>query len=104
MIHRIRGWKFFVPGLVERESVKRVCAEAGLPVNVLAFPGLPAPDELASLGAHVVVGARRSEPLEDTASEIASAAQRPLLSPCVHQGARGLAVAGQRLYSLYIVA
>jgi citronellol/citronellal dehydrogenase len=32
--------------------------------------------ELASLGAHVVVGARRSEPLEDTASEIASAGGR----------------------------
>jgi 2-methylisocitrate lyase-like PEP mutase family enzyme len=40
----------FVPGLREPGEIKAVAAEAGLPLNVMAWPGLPAAGELAQLG------------------------------------------------------
>jgi 2-methylisocitrate lyase-like PEP mutase family enzyme len=39
-----------VPGLREPSEIKAVAADAGLPVNVMAWPGLPAATELAQLG------------------------------------------------------
>ena len=41
----------FVPGLREPGEIKAVAADAGLPLNVMAWPGLPAATELAQLGA-----------------------------------------------------
>ncbi len=41
----------FVPGLREPSEIKAVAADAGLPLNVMAWPGLPAATELAQLGA-----------------------------------------------------
>jgi 2-methylisocitrate lyase-like PEP mutase family enzyme len=40
----------FVPGLREPNEIKAVAADAGLPLNVMAWPGLPAAAELAPLG------------------------------------------------------
>lgn len=40
----------FVPGLREPTEIKAVAADAGLPLNVMAWPGLPAARELAQLG------------------------------------------------------
>jgi 2-methylisocitrate lyase-like PEP mutase family enzyme len=40
----------FVPGLREPTEIKAVAADAGLPLNVMAWPGLPAATELAQLG------------------------------------------------------
>lgn len=40
----------FVPGLREAAEIRAVAADAGLPLNVMAWPGLPAATELARLG------------------------------------------------------
>jgi 2-methylisocitrate lyase-like PEP mutase family enzyme len=40
----------FVPGLVDRDLIRRVCSESKLPVNVMIMPGLPSAKELAGLG------------------------------------------------------
>ena len=40
----------FVPGLRDPEEIRAIAAEAGLPLNVMAWPGLPAASELARLG------------------------------------------------------
>jgi 2-methylisocitrate lyase-like PEP mutase family enzyme len=41
---------FFVPGLVDEGLIARICELSPLPVNAMAFPGLPAPARLAELG------------------------------------------------------
>jgi 2-methylisocitrate lyase-like PEP mutase family enzyme len=47
----------YAPGLARIEDIRRVVAEAGRPVNVLAFPGVPAVGELAAAGvARISVG------------------------------------------------
>ncbi|WP_119301964.1 isocitrate lyase/PEP mutase family protein [Dongia deserti] len=40
----------FVPGLRDAEEIRAIAAEAGLPLNVMAWPGLPAAADLARLG------------------------------------------------------
>lgn len=40
----------FVPGLLTVEDLRAVAADAGLPVNVMAWPGLPSVAQLAELG------------------------------------------------------
>lgn len=40
----------FVPGLCESADIEAVVAQANLPVNVMARPGLPAADKLSRLG------------------------------------------------------
>jgi 2-methylisocitrate lyase-like PEP mutase family enzyme len=40
----------FVPGLRDPEEIRAIAAGAGLPLNVMAWPGLPAAAELAQLG------------------------------------------------------
>jgi 2-methylisocitrate lyase-like PEP mutase family enzyme len=40
----------FVPGLREPAEIRAVAEDAGLPLNVMAWPGLPAAAELARLG------------------------------------------------------
>jgi 2-methylisocitrate lyase-like PEP mutase family enzyme len=40
----------FIPGLLAAERLRAFCAAVPLPVNALAFRGLPAPAELARLG------------------------------------------------------
>ncbi|MEZ5831425.1 MAG: isocitrate lyase/phosphoenolpyruvate mutase family protein [Dongiaceae bacterium] len=40
----------FVPGVREASEIKAIAAGAGLPLNVMAWPGLPAANELAQLG------------------------------------------------------
>lgn len=40
----------FVPGLHDPAEIRAVAADAGLPLNVMAWPGLPAAPELAQLG------------------------------------------------------
>jgi 2-methylisocitrate lyase-like PEP mutase family enzyme len=40
----------FVPGLRDPGEIRTVAAEAGLPLNVMAWPGLPAAAQLAQLG------------------------------------------------------
>lgn len=42
----------FVAALVDVEQIKTIVQGIGLPINVLARPGLPAADELAKLGVH----------------------------------------------------
>ena len=41
----------FVPGVIEPAAIAQIAREAQLPLNVLAMTGLPAPAELARLGA-----------------------------------------------------
>ena len=40
----------YAPGLTRIEDIRRVVAEVGRPVNVLAYPGAPAVSELAAVG------------------------------------------------------
>ena len=40
----------FVPGLVDATEIRAVASGAGLPLNIMARPGLPPPSELQSLG------------------------------------------------------
>jgi len=40
----------FVPGLRDASEIRAVAADAGLPLNVMAWPGLPPAAELARLG------------------------------------------------------
>jgi 2-methylisocitrate lyase-like PEP mutase family enzyme len=44
------GDGFFVPGLIEAGAIRAVTAAVDLPLNVLAWPGLPAAAELGALG------------------------------------------------------
>lgn len=41
---------FFVPKVVDADSIRQIAASAGLPLNVLAWHGLPPTSELAGLG------------------------------------------------------
>jgi 2-methylisocitrate lyase-like PEP mutase family enzyme len=41
---------FFVPGLIDRRLIARLCERAVLPVNLMALPGAPDADELGELG------------------------------------------------------
>jgi 2-methylisocitrate lyase-like PEP mutase family enzyme len=40
----------FVPKVVDRAEIREIASSAGLPLNVLAWPGLPPAAELAALG------------------------------------------------------
>ncbi len=40
----------FVPGLVDERLIRKVCEGTPLPVNVMWFEGVPAPEKLAELG------------------------------------------------------
>lgn len=40
----------FVPGVVDAGEIRAIASQAGLPLNVLAWSGLPGASELASLG------------------------------------------------------
>lgn len=41
---------FFAPGLADPKLIARLCAECRLPVNIMAFPGVPDASALAALG------------------------------------------------------
>lgn len=41
---------FFAPGLKDEAMIARLCAETGLPVNIIALPGTPDTPKLAELG------------------------------------------------------
>lgn len=41
---------FFVPGLMDEKLIGRVCAAVPLPVNIMAFPGVPDAGRLSELG------------------------------------------------------
>jgi 2-methylisocitrate lyase-like PEP mutase family enzyme len=41
---------FFAPGLADLPLIERLCAASPLPVNIMAFPGVPATAELAGAG------------------------------------------------------
>ena len=40
----------FVPGIIDPNDIRMVAADAGIPLNVMAWPGLPAAAALAELG------------------------------------------------------
>ncbi|MGD9815482.1 MAG: isocitrate lyase/phosphoenolpyruvate mutase family protein [Hyphomonadaceae bacterium] len=40
----------FVPGVARREDIAPIAEGAGLPLNVMAMPGVPTADELAAIG------------------------------------------------------
>jgi len=42
----------FVPGLCETSAIKAIVSEVKIPVNVMAYPGLPSAKELKKLGVH----------------------------------------------------
>src|SRR5712691_5920945 len=42
----------FVPGLCEPAAIKAIVSEIKMPVNVMAYPGLPSANELKKLGVH----------------------------------------------------
>jgi 2-methylisocitrate lyase-like PEP mutase family enzyme len=41
---------FFAPGLVNPESIERLCKESPIPVNIMVSPGVPSSKQLADLG------------------------------------------------------
>lgn len=41
---------FFVPGMMDESLIARVCEGSPLPVNIMMFPGVPAPRRLGELG------------------------------------------------------
>jgi len=41
---------FFIPGLTDAAQIRRIAAEATLPVNVMVMDGVPSNDKLAKLG------------------------------------------------------
>jgi len=55
-LSRARRWRdagadgIFVPKAVEADALREIAGSVGLPVNVLAWPGLPPASELAGLG------------------------------------------------------
>src|ERR1700733_13230674 len=42
----------FIPGLCEPSAIKTIVPEVKMPVNVMAYPGLPSAKELKKLGVH----------------------------------------------------
>lgn len=62
----------FVPGITQRTEIADVVAGTPLPVNVLAYPGLPAAAELAQLGVRrLSAGSGLSQTLFARAAELA---------------------------------
>src|SRR5229473_3505765 len=57
-IHRAARYRdagadgIFVPGLCEPSAIKAIVSEIKMPVNVMAYPGLPSANELKKLGVH----------------------------------------------------
>jgi 2-methylisocitrate lyase-like PEP mutase family enzyme len=74
----------YAPGLTESDQIRRVVAEVGVPVNVLALPSTPSIAELESLGVRRV----------STGSQLASAAYGSLVV-----GARELLEQGTSAYA-----
>jgi 2-methylisocitrate lyase-like PEP mutase family enzyme len=63
----------FVPGLRDPGEIRAVAADAGLPLNVMAWPGLPAAAELAQLGVRrLSAGSGISQALWGKAAALAS--------------------------------
>jgi len=46
----VGGEGFFAPGLADENMIKRLCAEANLPVNIIALPHVPEKQTLIDLG------------------------------------------------------
>lgn len=62
----------FVPGICKVDEIKAVVAGAGLPVNVMDWPGLPSADELHKLGvARLSAGSGIPQALWAVAAEMA---------------------------------
>jgi 2-methylisocitrate lyase-like PEP mutase family enzyme len=40
----------FVPGLIDLDALRELVGKSTLPINVMAFPGVASPDELAAVG------------------------------------------------------
>jgi 2-methylisocitrate lyase-like PEP mutase family enzyme len=63
----------FVPGVVDAHDIRRIVAEAGLPLNVMSRPGLPSIPELAALGVRrLSAGASISIATMDCAARLAN--------------------------------
>ncbi|NUO48753.1 MAG: isocitrate lyase/phosphoenolpyruvate mutase family protein [Polyangiaceae bacterium] len=64
----------FVPGLVDSGAIREIAGAAGLPLNVLARPGLPAAAELEALGVRrLSAGSSISQALYRKMADLASA-------------------------------
>lgn len=62
----------FVPGICKVDEIKAIVAGAGLPVNVMDWPGLPSADELHKLGvARLSAGSGIPQALWAVAAEMA---------------------------------
>ena len=63
----------FVPGLVAADEVKAIAADAGLPLNVMARPGLPPARDLQALGVRrLSAGSGLSEAVFGRVAELAA--------------------------------
>ena len=63
----------FVPGLRDPQEIRAVATDAGLPLNVMAWPGLPGAAELAQLGVRrLSAGSGIAQALWGKASALAS--------------------------------
>jgi 2-methylisocitrate lyase-like PEP mutase family enzyme len=64
----------FVPGLIDAAEIRQIAAATGLPLNVMASPGLPPAPELARLGVRrLSAGAGIAQALWGRAASLAAA-------------------------------
>ena len=82
----------FVPGLVAPADIREIASSAGLPLNVLAWPGLPPASELAALGVRrLSTGSGIAQVLWGRASAVARAFLREGRSEPLADGAMSYA-------------
>lgn len=82
----------FVPGLREPAEIKAVAAEAGLPLNVMAWPGLSGAADLAQLGVRrLSAGSGIAQALWGKAASLAESFLKTGKSDPLGEGAMGYA-------------
>jgi len=83
----------FVPGLLREDDIEAIAAGAGMPLNVMALPGLAAPERLSSLGVRrLSAGSAIGEAAFGTVQAVAEAFLRTgaVTAPTASPGYAGL--------------
>jgi 2-methylisocitrate lyase-like PEP mutase family enzyme len=78
----------FVPAMVDAADIRAVASGAGLPLNVMARPGLPSPSELQAMGVRrLSAGINIATAVLGRAAALTTAFLRDGATPALFEGA-----------------